>query len=93
MYNAVNREYLVNTRLDGKLILSRVVADRDELERQMTHFSDLPVFNAPEHLDRERVLVKVRALLGTRTILFFVPTTRTTPWTESSTFTIGAGTE
>jgi hypothetical protein len=32
------------------------------------------------------MLLRVRAELGTRTVLFFIPTTRTTDWVESRKF-------
>lgn len=87
MYNAATREYLINFKLDGNLIESRVVRDPKALERALTHFEDLPIFTlAPGDAGGERLLLRVRAELGTRTVLFFVPTTRTTEWVESRKF-------
>lgn len=84
MFNAVTREYLVNTKLDGKLIESRTLRDADELERVMTRFQAVPVFvlRSPSH--RERYLIRVRAELGTGDLLGLVPVMRSTDWLESN---------
>jgi hypothetical protein len=60
MFNAVTREYLVNTKLEGKLIDSRTLRDAGELERVMTRFAALPVFVLRDPSRRERYLVRVR---------------------------------
>ena len=86
MYNALTREYLVNYKQDGRLIDSRVVKSRDELRRAMTMLHALPVYS----LDQPRSgrwVVRVRAELGSRTVLLLFPTTRHTAWAESPTFT------
>jgi hypothetical protein len=83
MFNAITREYLVNTKLDGKLIDSRTLRDRDDLERAMTVFTALPVFTL-EPRGRERYLVRARVELGTGNWLGFIPVLRTTDWLESN---------
>ncbi len=88
MYNAVTREYLINYKHDGNLIESRVVREAEELRPAMTEFSGLPVFSL-ENRGGERLQVRVRAELGTRTLLFFIPTTLTTEWAESRIFVGG----
>jgi hypothetical protein len=84
MFNAVTREYLVNTKLEGKLIDSRTLHDEDELERVMTHFAAVPIFVLHGPSRRERYLVRVRAELGTGNLLGFVPVMRSTSWVESN---------
>jgi hypothetical protein len=84
MFNAVTREYLVNTKLQGKLIDSRTLRDADELERVMTRFAALPVFVMHDTSRRERYLVRVRAELGTGDLLGLVPVMRSTAWVESN---------
>lgn len=84
MFNAVTREYLVNTKLEGKLIDSRTLREADELERVMTRFAALPVFVLRGASRRERYLVRVRAELGTGNLLGFVPVMRSTDWVESN---------
>ncbi len=86
MYNAVTREYLLNYKLDGKLIQSRVVRDLEELRRAMTRFDAIPIFTLGDIGGKRRLLVKARAKLGSRTIFYFIPTTVTTDWVESRKF-------
>jgi hypothetical protein len=83
MYNAVTREYLVNTKQNGKLIGSRVVRTREELEEAMTRFDGIPLFTLDREPAKRRVFVRVRAELGSRTLLYFIPTKRATDWVRS----------
>jgi len=84
MFNAVTREYLVNTKLAGKLIDSRTLRDPDELELAMTRFQAVAVFVLRSPSQRERYLVRARAELGTGNLLGFVPVMRATEWVESN---------
>jgi hypothetical protein len=86
MYNAVNREYLVNFKLDGKLIESRVVHDLGALEQAMTEIAPLPAFSLAGMPSTRRLLVRVRAELGSRTWLLFIPTRAVTEWRDSRKF-------
>ncbi len=91
MFNAVTREYLVNSKLDGKLIESRVVHNLEDLERAMTSFEALPVFTLDDSTRTGRMMVEARAELGTRTrtllfIIPFFPTKITTDWVQSRKF-------
>lgn len=86
MYNALTREYLVNTKVDGRLTESRVVGALAELEPAMTEVAKVPFFVFEEGDAGQRMRVRVQAELGTRTVFFFVPTTRATPWSESPKF-------
>jgi hypothetical protein len=83
MYNAITREYLVNYKQDGDLIDSRVVTSRKELEEAMTIFHNWPAFKLSDR-PQGRLIVRLRAELGSKTILAFIPTTIHTDWTESS---------
>ncbi|MEO8502888.1 MAG: DUF4390 domain-containing protein [Acidobacteriota bacterium] len=86
MFNAVTREYLVNFKLDGRLIESRQLRDLDELEEALTHVEALPVFDlAPMPADW-KLLIAVRAELGSGTMLAFIPTHLRTDWKESRKF-------
>jgi hypothetical protein len=87
MYNAVNREYLVNTKQDGDLVESRVVRETDELYKVLTTIERLEVFSLQGRRDAE-LEVRGRAELGTGSILFFIPTIRATDWVESKRFKI-----
>lgn len=87
-YNAVTQEYLVNFRQDGKLIESRVVRERDELERIMTRFSRVPLFSVEDVKTDRRLVVKARADLGSKTVLLLIPKTVSTDWVQSRKFRI-----
>lgn len=84
MFNAVTREYLVNTKIEGHLIDSRTLRDRGDLERAMTRFTALPCFTLPPDAPRARYLVRARVELGTGQALGFIPFLRTSEWEESN---------
>ena len=86
MYDAVSREYLVNRKLDGKLVESRTVSDVADLERELTRVDALPAFHLDGLPRSWRLLVRVRAELGSRTILSIIPATVQTDWSESRKF-------
>jgi hypothetical protein len=52
----------------------------------MTHFDALPTFDLTKAPERQRLLVRVRAELGSVTWLGFIPVRKMTPWTESKKF-------
>ena len=83
MYNAVTREYLVNYKLDGRLIESRVVNDLEGLEQAMTRIHSLPAFEITEELPPARLQLTVRAQLGSKPILFLFPNRIDTNWARS----------
>ncbi len=85
-YDAVARAYSVHYKLDGKLIESRMVRDLEDLEAAMTEVKDLPVFTLTGLPADWRMLVKVQAEMGSRTVLSFIPVTINTDWKESSKF-------
>lgn len=86
VYDAVTREYTVEHRLDGKLVDSRTVRDRQALEREMTLLSRVPVFGAGDLPRGPRCLVRARAELGMRTVLWVIPVRIATAWAESNKF-------
>jgi len=86
MYNAVTRDYLVNVKLDGKLIESRQAHSLAELETLLTKVDKLPVFTIEGIPEGWRLLIIGRAELGSRTVFSFIPTHVTTPWVESNKF-------
>ena len=83
MYNAVTREYLVNYKLDGRLIESRVVNDLDGLKRAMTLIHSLPAFEIPEEPLPARTQLTVKAQLGSKTLFFLFPNRIDTNWARS----------
>ena len=85
-YNAVTLEYLVNQKVNDKLVASRVVQDLAELEPAMTQLRDVPAFMIPEPPPSGHLKVRVRADLGSRTVLSMIPIRIDTSWAESETF-------
>jgi hypothetical protein len=83
MYDALRREYLVNTKLAGELIESRMVHDLARLEDAMTRIDRLPVFATTPDPASRRLLVRVRAELGTRHLLGLIPSLVATDWAEA----------
>jgi hypothetical protein len=90
LYDAVTRETTVNFKLDDKLVESRTVRDRAAVAEAMTRIGPLPVFSLDGLAGRFRLLVKVRAELGSRMILSFIPSAITTDWAESRKFRLPA---
>lgn len=86
MYDAVSREYLINRKLGGKLVDSRMVSDLPALERELTRIDSLPAFQLDGLPRTWRLLVRVRAEMGSRTILSFIPAKVQTDWSESRKF-------
>jgi len=86
VHDAVARTYTVHLKLDGELIESRTVRDREALEAAMTRIDGVPVFTLGEGIPRGRLLIKVRAELGSRTILSFIPAAIHTEWRDSNKF-------
>ena len=86
MFDATAQEYLVNYKLNGKLVESRMVRSLEDLRSAMTGFDGLPAFTLEPLPRRWRLLVKVRALLGPSTLLSIIPTREATDWKESRKF-------
>jgi hypothetical protein len=86
IYDALARAYTINLKLDGKLIESRTVRDRQAAEAAMTQIGPLPVFSVAGLPRRSRLLIKVQAELGTRNLLSFIPMAIETDWKDSPKF-------
>jgi hypothetical protein len=86
MYNAVTDEYLVNSKLDGDLIESKIVRDPAALEMALTRFEGIEIFPSGAISTDDRVLVRVRADLGAKSGFLFLPTRETTGWERSRKF-------
>ena len=85
-YDAITREYLVNLRLDDQLLDSRVVRSAAELERTMSEVERLAVFDFAGLPRGERLLIRARAVLGSRDGWLFFAGRDATAWQESSKF-------
>ena len=90
VYDAVARAYTVHHKLDGKLVESRTVRERKELETAMTVIERLPVFSLAGLPRQGRLLVRVQAEMGSRTMLSLIPVAINTDWKESSKFRVPA---
>ena len=90
-YDAVARTYTVHYKLAGELIESRTVRERQEVQDAMTRLGPLPVFSLERVRVRGRILVKVRAELGSRTFLSFIPVTVATDWADSNKLRVPGG--
>ena len=86
MYNAVTEEYLINFKLDGELIESQVAREPEALELALTRFDSIAIFTLDGVSTDDRMLVRGRADLGSKTGFFFLPTRITTPWHRSRKF-------
>ncbi len=87
MYNAVTDEYLVNTKLDGELVGSRLLRDPEELARAMTRIENVPLFTLDPGIPPDwRLLVRARAQLDEPGRFLFMPTRAETPWARSRKF-------
>lgn len=84
MYNAVTREFLVNIKHDGRLIESRTLQERADLEAAMTQFAAFQAFTLDGASERERYLIRVRVELAPGEVLGFIPVRRTSSWVESN---------
>ncbi len=90
MYNAVAREYLVNFKLDGGLIESRISRDLADLEKMMTEVEGLDLFALSELEEGSRCRLRARVHLGSRARFSLIPTRIETDWRESQPFQIPA---
>lgn len=86
VHDAVARTYSVHLKLDGELVESRTVRDREALTAAMTRIEKVPVFALGTKTPRGRLLIKVRAMLGSRTVLSFIPVAIHTDWQDSNKF-------
>jgi len=86
MYNAVTQEYLINYKLDGELIESRVAREPKALELALTRFEGISIFVLSGASADDRLLVRARADLGSKTGFLFLPTRVTTDWHKSRKF-------
>lgn len=86
VHDAVARTYNVHFKLAGELVESRTVRDREALEAAMTRIERMPVFTLGDDTPEGRLIVKVRAHLGSRTLLSFIPVAVHTEWKDSNKF-------
>lgn len=86
IYDALRREYLINYKLNGRLLASRMEHDLEGLQRAMSRIEDIPAFTLEPERGGRRLLVRVQAELGHHHLLGFIPSRVATDWTESRKF-------
>lgn len=86
MYNATTDEYLVNFKHDGELVSSRSVREVDAVRDNLTRLGDVFVFALGERPPNQKLYLRVRAELGTKTVLAFIPRTLETDWAVTGSF-------
>ena len=88
MYNAVTRDYLVNYKRNGELIESRTVRELDQLHEAMTSFDRVLAFTLEDVKTRKKLVIRVRAEVGSKNLFSLIPTTIKTDWAETRKFQI-----
>lgn len=85
-WRPVSGDYVVERRLDGRLLETVVVPAREEALAALSRLPGLPSFTLPPDLDGRPLVVRVRSLYGTGVALGFVPTRAMTDWRTSPVF-------
>lgn len=85
-YRPMSGDYILERRMDGRLLESRVLPNREEAARALSGVSALPCFLMGGHLTGKRLVVKVRCAYAAGVSLGVVPTTGVTPWKRSGVF-------
>ncbi len=85
-YRPVNSDYTLESRLDGKLLETRIVATLAEAADALAHLPPFPVFTMGNHLLGKRLVVKVRCTYASGISLGVIPTSIDTGWTRSADF-------
>lgn len=86
-YRPLTGDFVLERRLDDRLLETRVVPARPEAVRALTEVPSLPAFLLGEHLAGKQLLVKVRCAFEAGVALGVVPKTIETDWMPSSVFT------
>jgi len=85
-YRPETADYLVERRLDDRLLESRVVNGKAEATRALSELPDVPSFTMGKHLLGKKLVVRVRCVYGSAVSLGVVPTSEETDWTRSGIF-------
>lgn len=86
-YRPVSSDWVVERRLDGKLLETRTVAALADATAALSSVRELPVFIMGRHLIGQRLYVKVRGTYGSELVLGILPSSRATGWSRSERFT------
>jgi hypothetical protein len=86
VFRPVAGDFLVERRLDDRLLGSQVVPTRSEALKALSEVPGLPLFLMGPHLDRKRLVVRVKCAYASSVALGVVPTTVETGWVRSGIF-------
>jgi hypothetical protein len=85
-WRPVSGDYALERRLDGRLLETVVVPDREEAVAALSRLPGIPGFTMAPDLAGRPLVVRVRSLYGTGVALGFVPTRTMTDWRTSPVF-------
>jgi hypothetical protein len=85
-YRPVSGDWLVERRVDDRLLGTRVTAAKAEALRALSEVPDLPLFIMGSHLEGRRLVVRVKCAYARGVALGVVPTTVETDWVRSGIF-------
>lgn len=82
----VSGDFIVERRLDGRLLDTVVVPGQDEVERALSSVPALPSFTMGPSVEGKPLVVRVRCIYGAGLSLGIVPTRSMTDWRRSPVF-------
>ena len=85
-YRPLNSDWLVEKRLDGKLLETRTLPTLGETEDALYHLPPFAAFTMADHLLGKRLVLKVRCTYSTGIVLGVVPVAIDTGWARSKIF-------
>jgi hypothetical protein len=85
-YRPLNSDWLVEKRLDGKLLETRTLPNIGETEDALYRLSPFAAFTMADHLAGKRLVVKVRCTYSSGIVLGVVPVAIDTGWARSRIF-------
>ena len=85
-YRPDTSDYLVERRLDARLLGTEILASRDDAAAVLAKVPGLPIFTMGDHLLGKRLVVRVRCRYGDGVALGVMPTSSETDWARSGIF-------
>jgi hypothetical protein len=85
-YRPDTSDYLVERRLDARLLDTQVLPSKDEAAAALAKVPGLPVFTMGDHLLGKKLVVRLRCRYGDGVALGLMPTSDETDWARSGIF-------
>jgi len=85
-FRPVSGDFLVERRLDGRLLGSKVLPSKADALAALSEVPGLPLFIMGSHLDGKQLVVRVKCAYARGVALGVVPTTVETGWVRSGIF-------